>query len=255
MDLGLAGKIILIAGASRGIGLGIAESCLAEGATLVLAARGAEALMHAHRRLADNFGSDRVFARAGDLRDTAFTQDLIARTERDIGPIWGAVGNVGLHPCPSGYQIDDESFAAGFDQNLGTAFRLARAVLPLMEARGEGALLLISSLAAVATGTELTYGTAKAALNHLTRELASQVGRSGVRVNALSPGPTQFPGGEWEERLESAKSETWNRWLKREFALGRTGTPAEMGAVAALMLSPRASFVTGAIWAVDGGPR
>jgi 3-oxoacyl-[acyl-carrier protein] reductase len=252
MDLHLRGRVIVIAGASRGIGLGIADRCLAEGAEIVLAARGAEGLGRAADALADSHGR-RPYAFAGDLRDTAFVDELIARTERDVGPIWGAVGNAGLHPAPLGYDLSDAEWHAGFDQNLGTAFRLARAVLPRMEARGGGALLLISSMAARAVGTELTYGGAKAALEHMTRELASRSGRYGVRVNALSPGPVRFPGGEWEERLAGAKAESWQRWLKRAIALGRCGTPAEIAAVAALMLSPLSSFVNGAIWSVDGG--
>ena len=190
---------------------------------------------------------------AGDLRDSAFVAALIDRTEREVGPVWGAVANVGLYPSPLGYDLSDEDWAAGFDQNLGTAFRLARSVLPGMEARGGGALLMISSMAARSVGSELNYGSAKAALEQMTRELASRVGRSGVRVNALSPGPIHFANGGWDERLTGPDEDKWRRWLRRTVALGRCGTPAEIGPVAALLLSPLSSFVSGAIWAVDGG--
>ncbi len=252
MDLQLCDRVIVIAGASRGIGLGIAESCLAEGAQVVLAARGETALAAACDALVGHYGA-RVHAYAGDLRNSAFVAELVARTEREVGPVWGAVANVGLYPGPLGYDLSDEDWTAGFDQNLGTAFRLARSVLPGMEARGGGALLMISSTAARSVGTELTYGSAKAALEQMTRELASRVGRSGVRVNGLSPGPIYFADGGWDERLTGPDEEKWRRWLQRRVALGRCGTPAEIGPVAALLLSPLSSFVSGAIWSVDGG--
>ncbi|MFN9833954.1 MAG: SDR family NAD(P)-dependent oxidoreductase, partial [Phenylobacterium sp.] len=159
MNLGLDGKVIFIAGGRRGIGLGIVEACLAEGARLAIAARGAEALEATRARLADAYGADRILAMAGDMRETAAIEDAVARTEAELGPIFGAVANVGLHPCPPGIDIDDETWDAGFSQNLDSAWRLARAALKRMTPRGEGSVLTISSIAGLgALGTPLTYG-------------------------------------------------------------------------------------------------
>ena len=100
MDLGLKGKTIFVAGASRGIGLGIVEACLAEGAKVAITARGAEALETTRQDLAARYGAENLWAMAGDLRDTATIEKALAGTEEALGPIHGAVANVGLHPGP-----------------------------------------------------------------------------------------------------------------------------------------------------------
>jgi 3-oxoacyl-[acyl-carrier protein] reductase len=256
LDLQLKDRVIFIAGASRGIGLAIAEACLAEGAKLALTARGPAALDEARDRLAAVHGADRLWSMAGDMRDPAVIETALTRAEDEFGPIWGAVANVGLHPCPPGFEIDDATWDAAFSQNLDSAFRLARSALRRMTARGEGSLLFISSIAGLgALGSPLGYGTAKAAMNHMSKELARIAGADGVRVNTIAPGNILFPGGDWEARTRDGapEAETWKRWIHREVPLKRFGTPDEIGRPAAFVLSPTATFLTGAVIPVDGG--
>lgn len=254
MDLGLEGKVVFVAGASRGIGLGIVEALLAEGAKVAMAARGEDALMEQKSRLAAIYGDNKLWVRSGDLRDTATINEMVEAIEEDFGPLWGSVANVGLHPCPPGFDVDDDTWSAGIQQNLDSAYRLARASMSKMTPRGEGSILMISSIAGLAAlGTPLTYGTSKAAMNHLAKELASIGGRSGVRVNVIAPGNIVFPGGDWETRSNSERGDAWMRWIRREVPMQRFGRPDEIGSAAAYLISPLSSFVTGAILPVDGG--
>ena len=253
MELNLDGKHVFIAGASQGIGIGVAEAYLKEGAKVTITARGADKLREQGARLTDAFGEQCVATYAGDMTQTDQIEQALSHGESQLGPVDIAIANVGIAGSPPGYAISDDDWAKGLNQNLNSGYRLARAVLPRFEKKGTGNLILISSIAGgTALGTSIDYGTSKAAINHLTRELARHVGRQGIRVNAVSPGNIKFPGGGWEKRVKE-RPEAWGRWIKREVPLARFGETHEIADACLWLSSDRASFVTGAVIPVDGG--
>ncbi|MEZ5441767.1 MAG: SDR family oxidoreductase [Lysobacterales bacterium] len=259
MDLGLKGKHVFVAGASRGIGLAIAESFLQEGAVVSLTARGEASLAEAQQALSERFGPDRCFSMAGDMTRTEVIAQALDAAEAALGPIYCVVGNVGIDKTPHGWDIDDETFDIGFAQNCLASYRLAREAVrralqrPKAEREGFNVLFISSSAGVEALKTPLTYGSSKATLNHLTRELARHLGGEGIRVNAVCPAMTVFPGGGWAERLAGPDRDHWIAYNQRETALQRFGTPEEAANVAVFLASPRASIVTSSVVIADAG--
>lgn len=254
MDLGLKGKVVFVAGASRGIGQGITEVLLKEGAKVAMTARGADALTKSREAFAGTYGAANLWSMPGDMTKTADIERAVDACEKDFGPIHGVIANVGVSPSPLGSEVSDDDWELGLEQNLNSSFRLARTALRKMAPRKSGAIVFISSIAGVDTmGSALIYGAAKAGLNHMSKALSRYAGDTGVRVNTIAPGNIIFPGGSWEANSTGPRAENWARWLKREVPLRRYGTPEEIGAMAAFLLSDQASFVNGAMIPVDGG--
>jgi 3-oxoacyl-[acyl-carrier protein] reductase len=254
MDLGLTDKVVFIAGASRGIGYGIARSLLEEGAKVALTARGAKALEETRAEFSAEFGSEKVWSFAGDLTQTSGIEAALAACEEEFGQINAAVANVGLSPSPLGAEVSDDDWQAGLDQNLNSAFRLARGAIPRITKAGGGSFLFISSIAGLASlGTPLIYGATKAAVNHLSTSIARFTADTNVRVNTIAPGNIIFEGSTWEKNANGPRGDAWARWIRREVPMKRFGTPREIGDTAAFLLSERASFINGEVIAVDGG--
>lgn len=259
MDLQLKGKVVFIAGASKGIGLGMARGFAKEGAKIALTGRG-EAALDAARALLVEEGAKPadLLTIAGDMTSSDVIAKALDTTQEKLGPIHCAIANVGLGRAPLGFDVSDADWEADVQQNLYGAVFLAREALRRILARPaserEGAnLILISSIAGVdALGTSLTYATTKAGINHTTKSLAKLVGKDGVRVNAIAPGNILFKDGDWEKRVNE-RPDAWGRWINREVALRRFGKVEEIADAALFLASPRASFVTGEILVVDGG--
>lgn len=247
MDLQLAGKVALVTGASRGIGRAIAEGLAAEGARLVVAARGVEALDEARRAL-EATGAE-VLAVPTDVGDDASVKALVAAACERFGTIDILISNASALAVTG----DRASWDASLNVDVLGAVRLVEAVLPLMRAAQGGSILLVSSVSGIeaAPMPDFGYTAAKAALNAFAKKLSVVEGKHGIRANALLPGSTEFPGGGWEMMREH-QPEIY-RMVRQTVPSGRLGTPQEVADAAVWVVSPRAGWVNGAALVVDGG--
>jgi 3-oxoacyl-[acyl-carrier protein] reductase len=252
MNLGLENKVVFVAGASRGIGKGIASVFLDEGARVTLTGRNQAALAAAGAELSEG-RADRVITFAGDLAQTS----VVEEAHRQAMARWGAVDvlvcNIGSGTAKNGWQLTAADWDPVFQINLWATVRLVEVFLPPMVQAQRGNIILIGSIAGLESlGAPIPYGAAKAALEHYAKDVARRVGRHGVRVNTVAPGNILFPGGTWQRKLDADDAGV-NAMLAAEVPLGRFGTPEEIGAAVAFLASGRAAFITGACLVADGG--
>jgi 3-oxoacyl-[acyl-carrier protein] reductase len=251
MDLGLHGRRALITGGSRGIGFAVAEALAAEGAAVGLVARDAAGLAAAAERL----GSRGVLV-ATAVADVTETPQL-KRAVDDIATALGGLdhlvanagGTVGRGNLTS---AGDDDFTATFALNAGHAAELIRAGLTHLRAAGGGSVVIISSITGMRPAPRTAYAAAKAAEIHLAATAAQELAPAGIRVNAVSPGSIMFPGGGWDS-FQREHPEDFAAFLASQFPFGRLGRPEEVADVVTFLLSARASWITGANIAVDGG--
>lgn len=247
MNLELAGKVALVTGASRGIGRAIAEGLAAEGARLVIAARGAGALDETRHAL-EATGAE-VLAVPTDVADDASVEALVEKARERFGRIDILISNASALAVSG----DREGWESSLNVDVMGAVRLVEAVLPMMKAEGGGSILFVSSVSGIeaAPMPDFGYTAAKAALNAFAKKLAVVEGAHGIRTNALLPGSTEFPGGGWEMMRDNNPSVY--EMVRQSVPSGRLGTPREVADAAVWLVSPRAGWVNGAALVVDGG--
>jgi 3-oxoacyl-[acyl-carrier protein] reductase len=251
MDLAVTDRRVLIAGASRGIGLAMTEAFLREGAQVAMLARSAGPLQDAADKLAVLYGREKVLPIVADCAEEGDWGRVKARLTTDWGGLDVAVANVGDGRSVADPLPDTERFALTWRTNFTTAESTARAVLPALEESG-GCLLFVSSIAGLeAIGAPTDYSVSKAAIVALTKQLAGKLAPR-VRVNCLAPGNVHFPGGSWDDKLRADRHGV-EELIASTVPMGRFGTPDEIADAALFLCSERANFITGAILCVDGG--
>ncbi len=235
----------LITGGTSGIGRSVANKLAALGIHVIVVGRNAErgqktvAEIHAAGGKGDFISSD--------LRDASSAREVARRAvELGDGHVDILINNVGIYPFGPTHETTEEMFERVYALNVKAPYFLVAELAPLMAKKGKGAIVNLSTMVADygAPGMSL-YGSSKAAINLLTKVWAAEYGPSGVRVNAVSPGPTRTEGTEaMGEGLEK---------LAAEAPAGRPATPDEIAEAIVFLATDRASFIHGAKLAVDGG--
>jgi 3-oxoacyl-[acyl-carrier protein] reductase len=246
MDLGLADRVYVVTGGARGLGRAAAEVLVAEGARVVLSGRSQESLDAAVAEL-----GERAVAVTADNADPATPGRLIAAAEERWGRLDGALISVGGPPKGAVTEVTDEQWTAAFDAVFLGAVRLAREVTARLGEGGAIAFVLSSSVRSPIAELAISNGL-RPGLAMVAKTLADELGPRGIRVNGLLPGRV---GTERVAELDAAGGDPEAAREKAVAAipLRRYGEPEEFGRAAAFLLSPAASFVSGAMLPVDGG--
>ncbi|MFN7252860.1 MAG: SDR family NAD(P)-dependent oxidoreductase [Anaerobacillus sp.] len=246
MDLQLKGKIVLVTGGSKGIGLAIAKAFKDEGAIVAIAARSQEDLEKAlfENRLDASY--------EGDLTTSEAREKVFENVINDFGTIDILINNVGGSNGSTTIETDLVLFEEAMHLNYFSAVHFSKLAVPVMKENGEGAIINISSVFGREAGGKPTYNSAKAAMISFTKSLADEVIKDGIRVNGVAPGSILHPSGNWQKRLEE-NPEKINAFVESEIPAGRFGTVEEIANVVLFLASEQASWVVGATLNVDGG--
>ncbi|MFI7522079.1 SDR family oxidoreductase [Micromonospora globbae] len=248
MDLGLTERVYVLTGASKGLGYATAEYLVADGARVVLSARDADAVADAAQRLG---GAERAVGVAADLGDPTTPERLVAAAREHFGRLDGALISVGGPPPGTVASVTDEQWRASFETVFLGAVRALRAVAASLTDGGAIGLVLSTSARSPVPGLGISNGL-RPGLVGAAKDVADEYGPRGVRVVGLLPGRILT---DRNRELLAAAGDPGLALTEIEagIPLRRIGDPAEFGRVAAFVLSPAASYLTGITIPVDGG--
>ena len=247
MDLGLRDRVYLITGGSRGLGLATAQALAADGAKVVLSARDADAVAAA----AAGLGDGQAVGIAADNADPEAAARLLAASRDAFGRLDGVLISVGGPPGGALMEVGDDAWRAAFESVFLGAVRLARLAGEALGAEGSIAFVLSSSVRSPIGGLAISNGL-RPGLAGVAKNLADELGPRGIRVNGLLPGRIATDRVRWLDSRSGDPDEVRTR-LSAGIPMRRYGEADEFGKVAAFVLSPAASYLTGQMLAIDGG--
>src|SRR5438132_126676 len=244
MDFGIEGKVALVTAATKGIGLAIAQALAREGVRVAIVAR-------TESDVKQVAASIKGFGIAADVTTEVGRKSAVEQTRQELGPIEILVNNYGARAGTSWKDTGPRELEAAFQGNVVVSARMSQLVLPAMQERGWGRIVVIASVWGREAGGAPAYNAAKAAEISMVKSLARDVAASGVTVNAIAPGSIMWEGGGWHRRRQ-ADPEGIAEFVRHEMPLGRFGTVDEVAGVVAFVCSKHASLLNGASIAVDG---
>lgn len=258
MELGIRDRVAIVCGASKGMGRAIAAGLAAEGARVLMVARGEDALQRAAAEIAGQAGGDRVLAMAGDLGEADTPARLVAQAVARWGRLDIVVTNTGGPKPGQPSSFSDDDWLLAYQQIFFSAVRLAREALPHMRAQNWGRIVNLLALSVVQVEDNLTLSsTARKAVAAFAKSLSDEVARDGITVNNV------LPGSVLTERLEEvSRMQAQHHGTDPDKAMdvrlaripaGRFGQPEEMADLVCFLASERAGFLTGLNIPVDGG--
>ncbi|MEO8192418.1 MAG: SDR family oxidoreductase [Gemmatimonadales bacterium] len=257
MDLGLRGKVALVAAASKGLGRAIAEELAAEGASLVLCAREEGALEEARDAISKATGAE-ILALTGDVSRPEDVERIANAGIARFGRIDILVTNAGGPPSGKFESLTPDMWKQAVDLTLLSVVNLTSAVLPGMKGRRWGRIINVTSIAVKQPVDGLMLSNSlRAAVTGFARTLANEVAQLGITVNNILPGYTRTERVEQlsdalAKREGSSREAALAKW-ESEIPMRRLGEPREFAALAAFLASERASYITGTSIQVDGG--
>jgi NAD(P)-dependent dehydrogenase (short-subunit alcohol dehydrogenase family) len=258
MDLGLRDKVAVITGGSVGIGLAVAKGLAAEGAHIAIAARNAERLDAALLEIT-SVSRVRVVAVSCNVATLEGVAEVVRVAEKEFGGADILINNAGTGSNETIMDADDEKWQSYWDLHVMAAVRLARGLVPSMRRRGGGVILNNASIcAAQPLWYEPVYNVTKAALVMLSKTMATEFIKDGIRVNAINPGFVLTP--DWiktAKQLTADKGGDWQGYIdtlaKENTPIGRFSSPEEIADFIVFLCSARASYSVGSTYFVDGG--
>jgi NAD(P)-dependent dehydrogenase (short-subunit alcohol dehydrogenase family) len=258
MDLGLKNKVAVITGGSIGIGLAVAKGFAAEGAHIAITARNAERLEAARAEII-KAGTTRVITVSCDLATPEGVAAVVAAVEREFGGADILVNNAGTGSNETIMDAPDDKWQYYWELHVMAAMRLARRLVPSMRKRGGGVILNNASIcAAQPLWYEPIYNVTKAALVMLSKNMANEFIKDGIRVNAINPGFVLTP--DWIKTAKQLTADTGGDWqgyidnlAKENAPIARFASPEEVADFFVFLCSARASYSVGSTYFVDGG--
>ncbi|MBI4369085.1 MAG: SDR family oxidoreductase [Elusimicrobia bacterium] len=230
----------IVTGGGTGIGKAIAQQVIKEGGKVLITGRRAEAL----EKTAQELGGDAIFCEAGDIRQAAPAAAIAEKALGRLGKLDFLVNNAGIMKTKNSHDVTEEDFQDEVNTNFKGAFFISQAVIKIFRAQKSGQILYIASASALVASPKMAvYAASKAALVSLTQSFALEYAKEGIRVNCLCPGTVDT--GLMPKAMAAL--------MIARHPIGRLGAPQDIGVLAAHVLSPENSWMTGSIITIDGG--